>query len=105
VLFEDLGVFGDEVLAAEGADGHGLCSLDGRAVLVHLDAGAGGVGLLVLARDAVFLGDRHVGRECVFWFVVAVFGVGCVLVVVVNCPRKLQVESWGRSRRPRRIRP
>jgi hypothetical protein len=65
VLFEDLGVFGDEVLAAEGADGHGLCSLDGRAVLVHLDAGAGGVGLLVLARDAVFLGDRHAERECV----------------------------------------
>jgi hypothetical protein len=65
VLFEDLGVFGDEVLAAEGADGHGLCGLDGRAVLVHLDAGAGGVGLLVLARDAVFLGDRHVERECV----------------------------------------
>jgi hypothetical protein len=61
VLFEDLGVFGDEVLAAEGADGHGLRGLDRGAVLVHLHAGAGGVGLLVLAGDAVLLGDRHVG--------------------------------------------
>jgi hypothetical protein len=61
VLFEDLGVFGDEVLAAEGADGHGLCGLDRGAVLVNLHAGAGGVGLLVLAGDAVLLGDRHVG--------------------------------------------
>ena len=64
VLFEDLGVFGDEVLAAEGADGHGLCGLDRGAVLVHLHTGAGGVGLLVLAGDAVLLGDRHVG-----WYV------------------------------------
>jgi hypothetical protein len=62
VLFEDLGVFGDEVLAAEGADGHGLCGLDRGAVLVDLHAGAGGVSLLVLAGDAVFLGDRHVER-------------------------------------------
>lgn len=64
VLFEDLGVFGDEVLAAEGADGHGLCGLDRGAVLVNLHAGAGGIGLLVLAGDAVLLGDRHVG-----WYV------------------------------------
>jgi hypothetical protein len=28
---------------------------------VNLHAGAGGVGLLVLAGDAVLLGDRHVG--------------------------------------------
>ena len=59
VLFEDLGVFGDEILAAEGADGHGLSGLDGSAVLVNLDTSAGGVGLLVLAGDAVLLGDRH----------------------------------------------
>lgn len=59
VLFEDLGVLGDEVLAAEGADGHGLSGLDGSAVLVNLDTSAGGVGLLVLAGDAVLLGDRH----------------------------------------------
>ena len=70
MLFEDLGVFGDEVLAAEGADGHGLCGFDGRAVLVHLHAGAGGVGLLVLAGDAVFLGDGHVGRRVFVWVVV-----------------------------------
>jgi hypothetical protein len=59
VLLEDLGVLGDEILAAVGADGHGLSGLDGSAVLVNLDTSAGGVGLLVLAGDAVLLGDRH----------------------------------------------
>lgn len=70
VLFEDLDVLGDEVLAAEGADGHGLSGLDGSAVLVDLDASAGSVGLLVLALDAVLLGDRH-GERCwcgVLWW-------------------------------------
>jgi hypothetical protein len=62
VLFEDLCVLGDEVLAAVGADGHGLSGLDGSAVLVDLDAGASGVGLLVLALNTVLLGDRHGGR-------------------------------------------
>jgi hypothetical protein len=67
VLLEDLGVFGDKVLAAEVADGHGLCGLDRGAVLVNLHTSAGGVGLLVLAGDAVLLGDRHVGWcVCVF---------------------------------------
>jgi hypothetical protein len=61
VLLEDLGVLGDEVLAAVGADGHGLCGLDGSAVLVDLDASASRVGLLVLALDTVLLGDRHDG--------------------------------------------
>lgn len=61
VLFEDLGVFGDEVLAAEAADGHSLRGLDRSTVLVNLHAGAGGVSLLVLAGDTVLLGDRHVG--------------------------------------------
>jgi hypothetical protein len=62
VLFKNLGVLGDKVLAAEGADGHGLSSLDGSAVLVDLDASAGGVSLLVLALNTVLLGDRHGGR-------------------------------------------
>jgi len=59
VLFEDLGVLGDQILAAEGADSHGLSGLDGSAVLVDLNASAGGVSLLVLALNAVLLGDRH----------------------------------------------
>jgi hypothetical protein len=59
VLFEDLDVLGDEILAAVGADGHGLRGLDGSTVLVDLDAGASSVGLLVLALDTVLLGDRH----------------------------------------------
>jgi hypothetical protein len=59
VLFEDLDVLGDEVLATVGADGHGLRGLDGSTVLVDLDTGASSVGLLVLALDAVLLGDRH----------------------------------------------
>lgn len=59
VLLEDLGVLGDEILAAVGADGHGLSGLDGSAVLVNLDASTGSVGLLVLALDTVLLGDRH----------------------------------------------
>lgn len=63
VLLEDLKVLGHEVLAAEVANRHLLLGLDGRAVLVHLDTRAGGVGLLVLAGDAVFLGDRH-GEGC-----------------------------------------
>ena len=67
VLLEDLCVFSDEVFAAEGADGHGLCGLDGRAVLVNLHAGAGGVGFLVLAGDAVLLGNRHVGGCMCVW--------------------------------------
>lgn len=59
VLLEDLGVLGNEVFAAVGADGHLLARLNGRAVLVDLHASAGSVGLLVLAGDAVFLGDGH----------------------------------------------
>lgn len=61
VLLEDLGVLGDEILPAVCADGHFLAGLDRGAVLVDLHASAGGVGLLVLAGDAVFLGDRHGG--------------------------------------------
>ena len=61
VLLEDLGVLGNEVFAAVGANGHLLARLDGSAVLVDLHASAGSVGLLVLAGDAVFLGDRHDG--------------------------------------------
>lgn len=76
VLLKDLGVLGNQVLAAVGADGHLLAGLDGGAVLVDLHASAGGVGLLVLAGDAVFLGDRHVE-----W--VGVGGGLCVCVVVV----------------------
>lgn len=80
VLLQDLGVLGDEVLAAESADGHDLRGLDRGAVLVDLDAGASGVGLLVLAGDAVLLGDRHfewvgfVGRLLGIFFLVG----GCV---------------------------
>jgi len=66
VLLEDLGVLGDEVLAAVGADGHGLRGLDGGAVLVHLDASAGSIGLLMLALDTVLLGDRH-GKRWRWW--------------------------------------
>ena len=86
VLLEDLGVLGDEVLAAEGADGHGLSGLDGSAVLVHLDASAGGVGLLVLALDTVLLGDRHGERWWLCVGEVVVF-VLCLLSYV-RCERR-----------------
>lgn len=83
MLFEDLGVLSDEILAAVGADGHGLSSLDGSAVLVHLDTSTGGVGLLVLALNTVLLGDRHGemlwlcgGRVCCVVFVIVVENVG-----------------------------
>ena len=92
VLFEDLGVLGDEILAAEGADGHGLSGLDGSAVLVHLDASAGGIGLLVLAGDAILLGDRH-GEDVV----VVVVCVGRSCCYVVFCYRVGEMwaqESW-----------
>lgn len=41
------------------ADGLWFAGFDGCAVRVDLDAGAGRIGLLVLARDSVFLGDGH----------------------------------------------
>lgn len=99
MLFEDLDVLGHEVLAAESADGHGLCGLDGGAVLVDLDAGAGGVGLLVLALDAVLLGDRH-GE----WWDVCGFGGGGV-VVVISCGSSVRIGKLGtiqnwKERRP-----
>ena len=75
VLFKDLEVLRDEVLAAECADGHGLSGLDGSAVLVHLDTSAGGVGLPVLARNAVLLCDGHGERRRWWWSL-------CVLVVL-----------------------
>ena len=91
VLLEDLGVLGDEVLAAVGADGHGLSSLDGSAVLVNLDTSAGGVGLLVLALDTVLLGDRH-GKRLWWWLCVGkVVAVLCLLSCVEDCGRE---ESW-----------
>ena len=88
VLFEDLGVLGDEVLAAEGADGHGLSGLDGSAVLVHLDASAGGVGLLVLAGDAVLLGDRHGER---WWLCIG----RVVAVSLLSCGRDVGAGKLG----------
>ena len=88
MLFEDLGVLGDEILAAEGADGHGLSGLDGSAVLVHLDTGAGGVGLPVLAGDAVLLGNRHGER---WWLCV-----GRVAVVsLLSCGRDVGAGKLG----------
>lgn len=81
MLLEDLGVLGDEVLAAVGADGHGLRGLDRSAVLVHLDASAGGVSLLVLALDAVLLGDRH--GEWWWWLLCVKERVVCVMFVIV----------------------
>lgn len=50
-----------KLLAAEGAHHLRLGRLHGRAVGVDWDAGSGSFGLLVLAVDAVFLGDRHFG--------------------------------------------
>ena len=94
VLLEDLGVLGDEILAAVGADGHGLSGLDGSAVLVNLDTSAGGVGLLVLAGDAVLLGDRHGER---WWWLYVLRGVVAVLCFVIVWERRGR-RKVGRSR-------
>jgi hypothetical protein len=88
VLLEDLGVLGDEVLAAVGADGHGL---DGSAVLVNLDASAGSVSLLVLAVDTVLLGDRH-GEG--WWLFVEEVAMWCCVLCLLSCE-----EDCGRSRK------
>ena len=51
-----------QLLLAEDADRSSLFWLDRSAVGVDRDTGAGGLGLLVLAVDAVLLGDGHL--EC-----------------------------------------
>jgi hypothetical protein len=90
VLFENLGVLGDEVLAAEGADGHGFRGLDGSAVLVNLDTSAGGVGFLVLALDAVLLGDRHSESGfVVFWLL------GWLLLWLLFLWEKCEIQKVG----------
>jgi hypothetical protein len=52
-------------LLAEDADRGSLLGLDGGTVGVDGNASASGLGLLVLAVDAVLLGDRHLE-----WYVV-----------------------------------
>jgi hypothetical protein len=93
VLFEDLDVLGDEILTAVGADGHGLRGLDGSTVLVDLDTGASGVGLLVLALDTVLLGDRHGGSGLCVGFVL------WLLLCLLSCGgRKVGFRKLGDTR-------
>jgi len=51
----------NQLLATKGADRLWLGGFDGGSVCVDGDAGAGRVGLFLLAVDAVFLCDGHVG--------------------------------------------
>lgn len=94
VLLEDLEVFGDEVLAAVGADCHGLSGLDGSAVLVHLDTSAGSIGLLVLAVDAVLLRDRH-GEK--WWLLVEEVAMWCCVLCLLSYGRCGRSRKVGRS--------
>lgn len=96
VLLEDLGVLSDEVLAAVGADGHGLSSLDWSAVLVNLDTSAGGVGLLVLALDTVLLSDRH--GERLWWWWLCGGKIWYVVLCLLSCVEDVGVRKVGRSR-------
>jgi hypothetical protein len=100
VLFEDLHVLGDEILAAVGADGHGLRGLDGSSVLVDLDTSASSVSLLVLALDTVLLGDRHGEGWCcvglVLWLLLCLLSCGGR---EVGC-RKLGDTRTGKSEDP-----
>lgn len=59
MLLEDFQVGVVELLATKCTDGFGLGCFHGSSVGVDFGTGSSCVGLLLLAMDAVFLGDGH----------------------------------------------
>lgn len=101
MLLEDLQVGAVELFAAVDAHGLGLGRLHGSSVGVDCNTCARGFGLLVLAVDTVFLGDRHVetfvrlvlvSSMVIMCVVFVEFGVGVVDVDFIMVLVRLMFE-------------